>query len=168
MRYDYGSEQLSDITQDIEVPEGVCFDPDNITLEGWYADELSAHRAKRGWCETFENYFLLDPDLDYTFSIANSPKTDHFVLCTHFHTACARYAFWRLTNGQAPEAQYAIETSHIPNAESCRDKFLSAPDMCPNSDQPLILGGPGEPPRLNSKWFDWVKDVIEKIKSSSD
>ena len=166
MYYDRNQQQVTEIKDKNPISEGVCFDPDKITLEGYYVDELSAHRAKRSWNDTLENYFLLDSEHDFKLSVQESEQNERYELKATFLTACARYAFWRLTNGQAPEAQYCIETGHIPNAESSYENFRSAPDMYSIKEPPLILGSPGELPILNQKWFDWVKDVLERIKRS--
>lgn len=152
-----------DIENTIEhskVPGGVCFDPDSVTLEGFYSDELSAHRAKRTWESALENHFLLEPDHDFTLKIS-SVESKCFALTCEFLTACARYAFWRLTNSQAPEAQYIIETAHIPRGESQYDRFMAAPDLCHIEEGPLILRG--DKLMLNDSWFDWMKEFINRL-----
>ena len=111
---------------------GVCFDPDNVILHGVYRDELSAPRAKRRWISTLEASFLLDSGHD--FELVVQLLEEGYVLSCRFGTACGRYAFWRLTNNQAPEAQYLIETAHIPDSEMMQDEFLAVPDMCPVPD----------------------------------
>jgi hypothetical protein len=121
--------QLIELTDEFQWTEGVSFDPDHITLEGVYTDQLSAYRAKKVWLETLETNFLLEPGHDFNLSIASRVDEHRFALRCEFLTACARYAFWRLTNHQAPEAQYVIETAHIPNAELRQDDFLQAPDL---------------------------------------
>ena len=63
--------------------------------------------------------------------MVNEPHGHRFMLRAHFVSACARYAFWRLTNCQAPETQYIMETAHIPVCESRHDDILSVPDMQP-------------------------------------
>ncbi len=168
MHKEAGYSQDIEINDESQIPSGVCFDPDRITLEGWYQDELSAHRARRGWAETLETYFLLDNEHDYELNVVKHSNTQRFKLRCSFLTACARYAFWRLTNGQAPEAQYSIETSHIPNAESSHEQFLSAPDLRSIKENPLIFDSDSRLPVLNQKWFEWVKELIEKIGKSSD
>ena len=115
-------------TQIIEA-NGVCFDPDTITLQGCYADELSAYRAKKLWIEAFENNFLLEYPTDFSITVTNDFERHLFFLTCSFVSACARYAFWRLTNHQAPEVQYVIETAHIPFCESRHEDILRAPDM---------------------------------------
>lgn len=121
--------QLIELTDEFQWTEGVSFDPDHITLEGVYTDQLSAYRAKKVWMETLETNFLLEKGHDFTLTILSKVDEHRFVLRCEFLTACARYAFWRLTNHQAPEAQYIIETAHIPNAELRQDDFLQAPDL---------------------------------------
>lgn len=107
----------------------VCFDPENVRLEGNYADQISAYRARRIWAETLERCFLLDQGHDFDVRVVSDLARARFTLRCSFTTACARYAFWRLTNQQAPEAQYLIETAHIPRCESHHDEFVAAPDL---------------------------------------
>ncbi len=97
------------------VPE-VSFDLDRIVLEGCYADELSAYRAKKTWSKTLETSFLLDLDFDFKVVVEHTEQPFYSVRCD-FSTACGRYAFWRLTHNQAPEIQYIIRTAHIPVTE---------------------------------------------------
>jgi len=134
----------TDLAENIELSDGVCFDPDNVSLRGCYSDELSAHRAKRLWVETLENCFLLEEGHDFSVRVRASLEKAQFVLVCEFGTACARYAFWRLTNNQAPEAQYVIETAHIPVCDSRQEDILRAPDMKSIHEEPFILRGSGD------------------------
>jgi hypothetical protein len=97
------------------VPE-VSFDLDRIVLEGCYADELSAYRAKKTWSKTLETSFLLDLGFDFKVVVEHTEQPFYSVRCD-FSTACGRYAFWRLTHNQAPEIQFIIRTAHIPTAD---------------------------------------------------
>ncbi len=124
----------------------IYFDPDRLTLEGAYRDEITAFRARRGWKEALESYFLLDPTRDINFIVRHNPERGCYNLSCKFSTACARYAFWRLTNNQAPEAQYLIETAHVPKGESQQDRYLAAPDLAQipgyrEGEDPLVLNG---------------------------
>ena len=121
--------QVVNLTDEFLERERVSFDPEALALEGNYHDELSAHRAKRSWTSVLETTFLLDKGHDFKLRVANSQSPEHFLLRCEFTTACGRYAFWRLTNNQAPEAQYQIETAHIPNAEAHALNLLHAADM---------------------------------------
>lgn len=121
--------QVVELIEEFTHSEGVCFDPEHITLEGLYADQVSAYRARRVWEETLSQSFLLEPKHDFVLRVKAVGAEPRFALRCEFLTACARYAFWRLTNNQAPEAQYIIETAHIPQAESRQDDFWSAPDL---------------------------------------
>ena len=149
-----------------EVPssEGVSFDPEGVTLEGKYTDELSAFRARRGWTETLETNSLLDPSYDVVMKVAQAAEKTQFVLRCEFVSACARYAFWRLTNNQAPEAQYQIETAHIPDCESRHEEFIAAPDMRSVYDdsEPFILRGLGNW-KANRSPLKRLMELIGKI-----
>ncbi len=140
---------------------GVCFDAEHIVLHGTYTDELSAHRARKAWAEILEYHFLLENGRDFAYRL--TPDYEHmlFTLECEFLSACGRYAFWRLTNHQAPEAQYQIETAHIPESHRRQDEFLSAPDLRPLYDEPLVTRGLNGPSRgvLGS----WLKRVMDRI-----
>ncbi len=84
---------------------GLIFDADNVSLFGKYEDELSAWRAKETWKEVLHDYFLLEPERDYEITIVSDLTTLTFCIKTEFSSACGRYAFWRLINHQAPEAE---------------------------------------------------------------
>lgn len=124
-----------ELTREIAFPGDVRFDPDRVILQGQYRDQLSAYRAKRNWVETLTSNFLLDEGHDYEISVESRVSEELFILQCSFTSACGRYAFWRLTNEQAPEAQYLIETAHIPNSELRGDDFFAAPDLKPLADE---------------------------------
>ncbi len=121
--------QPIELTDEFQWSEGVSYDPEHITLEGTYTDQLSAYRARKVWQETLEGNFLLESEHDFTLKVCSHAVEHRYVLRCDFLTACARYAFWRLTNNQAPEAQYIIETAHIPNGELRQDDLLEVPDL---------------------------------------
>ncbi|MBN8549296.1 MAG: hypothetical protein J0M12_08285 [Deltaproteobacteria bacterium] len=140
MAHQQSDPQVIELKDEFQWSEGVSFDPEHITLEGAYTDQLSAYRARKVWLETFETNFLLEPEHDFSLKVCSSFEDNKFALKCQFLTACARYAFWRLTNNQAPEAQYIIETAHIPNAELRHDDFLQAPDLKSVHEAAIIAG----------------------------
>jgi hypothetical protein len=140
MAQDLKAPQAIDLTNELPADGGVCFDPDNVVLQGCYSDEISAFRAKKLWAETLQANFLLEPGYDFRLSVSSSLEENKFQLVCTFLTACGRYAFWRVTNNQAPEAQYVIETAHIPMSQSHQEDILRAPDMRSIHEEPLILG----------------------------
>lgn len=129
MQHEVVNSQLVELTKEIGVNQCVCFDSETAALDGFYTDELSAFRARKVWIETLESNFLLEHKGDFRLKVISYREELRWVLRCEFLTACGRYAFWRLTNHQAPEAQYLIETAHIPLSESLHDEFVSAPDM---------------------------------------
>ncbi len=129
--------QLSDLISEIESIDGVCYDPEGISLHGLYSDELSAYRARRGWTEILEELFFLESKDDFVVRVTGNRDGARFVLSCEFTSASARYAFWRLTHNQAPEAQYLIETAHIPSSASA-EELSSPPDMAPLVEEPPI------------------------------
>ena len=154
-----------ELTDELSRDLGVCFDPDNVVLQGVYGDEISAHRAKRMWRETLELNFLLDPGHDFALKVSPNLEEDKFKLTCHFLTACGRYAFWRITNNQAPEAQYVIETAHIPMCHSHHADIITAPDLRSVHEEPLILSGADlarlfSAPRRKSGLRGWLRRLL--------
>ena len=145
------------------------FDSEAVSLYGIYKDELSMFRAKKSWTEILESNFLLETNYDYNLNKICSPDKSNYVLQCSFLTACGRYAFWRLTNDQAPEAQYLIETAHIPNCDFTSDMFISAPDL-----SPLYNESPGTEKELeaekkltgSAKLLNQVKHLLNCIKKT--
>ncbi len=161
--------QVSEITGDLPFVQGVCFDPDGISLQGLYGDELSLFRARRIWSETLERTFLLEKKRDFEFQINKDYDSNRFGLKCTFVSACGRYAFWRLTNNQAPEAQYEIETAHIPDSLSRHDDFVTAPDLRPVPTSAFDQEPADDVPicstarRSDKSFSQWLHDVIERI-----
>lgn len=111
---------------------GRCFfNLADLILEGYYPDEITAYRARRRWREVLEISFLLENSIDFFLVVNLDEGTGCYRLRSFFHTACGRYAFWRLTHHQAPEAQYIIETAHIPLSTKMFDEIAGTPDMAP-------------------------------------
>lgn len=90
---------------------GLIYDAEGITLLGKYSDELAAHRAKKLWVGVLGSHFLLEKERDYNLGVTSSLEENYFVLSCSFTSACGRYAFWRLINHQAPEAQRKLGAS---------------------------------------------------------
>lgn len=157
--------QLPDLTGDLPRMQSVSFDADRIRLEGRYTDQLSAYRARRIWRETLLNYFLLEPEHDFTLQVASDKETSIYTLNCDFTSACARYCFWRLTNDQTPEAQYLIETAHIPQAASQREEFLFASDLKPlHQEDQAVLSRIAELSEAISKGpLQRLLDVLKKL-----
>lgn len=160
-------EQLIELTQELKRYNNVTFDVENISLEGNYFDELSAFRAKREWKETLEYFFLLDEGHDFTLKNSGKISDGAFILTCHFSTACGRYAFWKLTNNQSPEAQYSIETAHIPQSESLHYKILMAPDLAKkdSDDFTNFIGLDESFPPLNSStkpFVTWLRQLLKR------
>jgi hypothetical protein len=154
---------VSDTTPRAWERSGVCFDPSNATLQGVYSDEISAHRAKRLWCNTLELHFLLDTDIDFEVTVKRSEIEGviQFQLICSFKTACARYAFWRLTNHQAPEAQYLIETAHIPDCASRQLEILSVPDLRSVYSQTNLSGFYSTQADYVAKITQWIRGLLK-------
>jgi len=129
-----------ELTREVTFTPGVCFDPEYASLEGTYTDQISAYRARRVWTEALETNFLIDSGHDFLIKVESFVDEGRFTLKCDFLTACGRYAFWRLTHNQAPEAQYLIETAHIPFSEARITEHSFGADLAPREGhEPLIL-----------------------------
>ena len=109
---------------------GLIYDADSVTLIGKYSDELSTHRAKKNWVELFSSYFLLEPERDYTIRVDTSISKNHYVLSCIFTSACGRYAFWRLVNQQAPDAEKQLGRTIVMNGKMQRADHIRTEDEC--------------------------------------
>lgn len=143
MHYDTLNSQPIELTREIPVTEGVWFDPYSVTLEGVYGNEIAAFRAKRVWKKILEGNFLLEEGHDYNLKLIRDEGDPNLHLVCYFLTACARYAFWRITNSQAPESQYLIETAHISESQTNQEALMCAPDLKPLDNRPMVLEGDG-------------------------
>lgn len=95
-------------TETVKSRRGLIFDADGVNLTGQFNDEIGVYRARKLWVQTLNNYFLLERERDYDMEIvANSEQGNWKLNCT-FNSACGRYAFWRLINHQAPEAELRL------------------------------------------------------------
>lgn len=159
----FSTSQHTEINQETPKFVGVCFDPENITLEGYYNDELSAFRARRSWQKALHESFLLDKKRDFSFEIIQCHDGYFGIKCI-FTSACGRYAFWRLTNNQAPEAQYQIETGHIPDSESRYPEMITAPDMQIRASAPMVLTG--ETYQNNTPGVTQISVILQNIMKS--
>lgn len=90
--------------------EGLTFDAGNVKVCSRYTDELAAYRSRKNWKEVLNSYFLLDESRDYKVEInpVELENSKEFEVVCHFNSACGRYAFWRLVNHQAPEAEQRL------------------------------------------------------------
>ncbi len=93
--------------------QGLIFDAEGVTLVGRFSDELSAYRARKQWREVLKTYFLLEEQRDYDMSVMSSPENGYNLLSCFFTSACGRYAFWRLINDQAPEAEEKLGEANL-------------------------------------------------------
>jgi|1048.fasta_scaffold24469_3 hypothetical protein len=149
-----------------EIQSGVCFDPDAICLMGIYSNELAVFRARRRWTDILESSFSLKIKEDFLLETVSELDCGEFRLMCRFNSPCGRYAFWRLTNAQAPEAQYEIETAHIPDCPSKNIEMVLAPDLQSILDTPLVIRGvsqqaPTEPKKKSI--VDSMRDFLRKF-----
>lgn len=95
-------------TETVKERRGLIFDAEGVNLTGQFTDQLSVYRARKMWVQTLNNYFLLEQERDYEMEIAEGAEAGTWKLNCVFLSACGRYAFWRLINHQAPEAELRL------------------------------------------------------------
>ena len=104
-----------------EQKPALIFDADSISLAGTFTDELAAYRARRTWDEVLAKHFLLEKTKDYEMKVArdeSDPFSYQLKCC--FHSACGRYAFWRLVNHQAPDVEGKLLSTNMVSKKSAR------------------------------------------------
>lgn len=104
---------------------GLIFDAEGVTLFGKYDNELAAWRAKKEWIQVLHDYFLLEPTRDYDIEVVTDLESLVFCLKSSFNSACGRYAFWRLINHQAPEAEKKLGGTINENSSATEELSLS-------------------------------------------
>ena len=118
--------------------EGLIYDADGVVIAGKYHDEISAYRSKRHWIEVLSTYFLLEENRDYEIWVTSSLEDRYFVVGCCFVSACGRYAFWRLVNQQAPEAEAKL-SEYFSNTQS-RKRRERAKTNRDSIKLPMIIG----------------------------
>lgn len=120
---------------------GLIFDADSVTLLGKFTDEFSAHRAKKQWMGVFAHHFLLERSRDYDMEVGNVEGTGYYYLRSTFESACGRYAFWRLVNHQAMEAEQKLQSPNMVNKKVAR--FLLGSVWNVGNGGPWVMHGEG-------------------------
>lgn len=134
----------NNLSQDLSAdPQRLIYDTDGVTLIGHYTDEVSAYRARRSWIEVLSNYFLLESTRDYEMSVRYSNETQFFVLTCSFSSACGRYAFWRLINHQAPEAEEKLSNGLNKPPKAIFSSFLGS--SVSTSSSPWVISAKNKP-----------------------
>ena len=100
-------------TETVKSRRGLIFDSEGVNLTGQFNDELGVYRARKLWVQTLNNYFLLERERDYDMEIVVDAERGSWKLNCTFLSACGRYAFWRLINHQAPEAELRLSGASI-------------------------------------------------------
>lgn len=130
--------------------QGLIFDAEGVTLVGRFGDELSAYRARKQWRDVLKTYFLLEEQRDYEMSVMSSPENRYNLLSCFFTSACGRYAFWRLINDQAPEAEEKLSQANLVPAGGSK-RFMSSIWNSHETHSARVLGG--EQPSVFARIF---------------
>lgn len=142
--------------------DGLIFDAEGVTLLAQFGDELSAYRARRAWMQVMGSYFLLERGRDFEMSVLSSPESGHHVLNCFFTSACGRYAFWRLINEQAPEAESKLMDSGVQQRKNPGYLTSIWSSLCEPRPAPRVLRG--EDTTLNEE-FGGDRGLMHKLRS---
>jgi len=150
------------ITKEIEagnLGSSLIYDTDAISLIGRFTDELSAYRSRRNWIEVLSNHFLLESERDFELKIIASDTSGSFLLSCSFISACGRYAFWRLINHQAPEAEEKMADQSAQPSSIKSSLGLGSSE----SEGPWVLaGGITQPIRRKRSVKDMLLEMLGK------
>ncbi len=142
---------------------GLIYDAEGITLFGKFTDELSAHRARREWQMIFSSHFLLERERDYDLHVFTSLEDNQFVLSCSFVSACGRYAFWRLVNRQAPEAELKLNGNRDRVQKSAKS-FLGAGWGTESKETTLVVSAFEEQIQRNEENKSLVNRLLQLFK----
>ena len=137
----------------------LSYDTESVRLIATFGDEVTAYRARRHWMTVFAEHFMLELKKDYELkikSVSSEGLTTWQVTCS-FHSACGRYAFWRLINKQAPEAETRIGEKSSKRKEQNKRIFSAAMKEGSKGEEWII--------RSNEKksFSDILNQAIRKI-----
>jgi len=142
---------------------GLIYDAEGVTLFGKYQDELSAYRARREWQTIFSGHFLLENERDYEMSVFSSLEDNQFILAACFTSACGRYAFWRLVNRQAPEAEQKLN-GHRERIQKSNRNFLGSSWNADSKETTLVVSAFEEQIQRNEETVSLVNRLLQLFK----
>ena len=142
---------------------GLIYDAEGVTLFGKYSDELSAHRAKREWQEVLGSHFLLENERDYELGAFCSLEENQFLLSCNFVSACGRYAFWRLVNRQAPEAEQRLNGQKERIQKSAKG-FMGSPWNADSKETTFVVNALEEQIQRNEENKSLVNRLLQLFK----
>lgn len=133
------SKNITHNNQDVISFGFVSYNKNAYEIVGEYSNELLLFRAKKFWKAALLDTFLLEYATDFKLKVKRNSKNSIYHLICTFHSACGRYAFWRINNDQNPEVRYIIETAHQTQTADNYDKILNKfPKFTILTDQSLI------------------------------
>ncbi len=142
---------------------GLIYDAEGVTLIGKYSDELSAYRSRREWQGILSNHFLLENERDYDLTVYSSVEDGQFLLSCAFSSACGRYAFWRLVNRQAPEAEQKLNGQKERIQKSAKN-FLGANWDTTSKETTFVVNAFEEQIRRNEENRSLVNRLLQLFK----
>lgn len=139
----------------------IVYDTSNVSLISRFVDEISAYRARKQWVAVFHDHFLLDTERDYEITVCPSTGGEEYILSCLFSSACGRYAFWRLINHQAPEAEAALH--HSPSSKGKKSQQIVA-DFGATAEgaEPYLLADPNALKRRRRK-DTWYQNLMRTL-----
>ncbi|MFN8391081.1 MAG: hypothetical protein U0136_12395 [Bdellovibrionota bacterium] len=142
---------------------GLIYDAEGVTLIGKYTDELSAHRARKEWQSILNSHFLLESDRDYELKTYCVLDDNQFLLSCAFMSACGRYAFWRLVNRQAPEAEQKLNGAKERIQKSAKG-FLGSTWGSENKETSFVVSALEEEIQRNEENTSLVNRLLQLFK----
>ncbi len=148
-------------TETVKSRRGLIFDAEGVNLTGQFNDELGVYRARKLWIQTLNNYFLLERERDYDMEIAADTEHGAWKLNCTFNSACGRYAFWRLVNHQAPEAELRLSGASYVQRSS--DEVAPLWNLAVDQKTASVAGGGGYEPRRRRKTTDKIIESLLQL-----
>ena len=142
---------------------GLIYDAEGVTLLGKYTDELAAHRARKEWQLILNSHFLLEAERDYELNTFCDLGEEHFLLSCCFLSACGRYAFWRLVNRQAPEAEHKLNGCKERIQKSAKN-FLGSSWSNENKETTFVVNALEEQLQRNEENTSLVNKLLQLFK----
>ena len=91
--------------------ESLIYDAEQAKLLARYGNQMAAYRARKEWSVILDAFFLLEAERDFSLELRENAASREYMLECNFVSACGRYAFWRLINQQAPEAEKKLRAA---------------------------------------------------------
>lgn len=90
----------------------INFDPEALSIQARYDDEVARFRAKKRWETLFTEIYLLEPKTDFRITLFSDEDRLFFYMVCHFVSQVGKYVFYRITSDQNNAAVRTLKVSH--------------------------------------------------------